>query len=804
MDAKENRKGELFVGKSFPRMDSEKVTGRAQFINDIKFPRMLYAKILYSSRPHAKIKNIDTSAAERLPGVRAVLTGFNTPEVKVGFIGDQTPLKKDKVRQFRDEVAAVAAVDEEVAEEAISLIKVEYEDLPAVFDPIEAMKEDAPLVHEYDPRGKPRRNNILPLPWKLSAGDVEKAKAESAYVIEDHYSTQWVHQTCMGTSGGVAQFDSNNNLLFTSVTNVPFGGKDRLDMFLRNCGIPGKTRVLTPFVGGSFGSKLDTDIYEFIITLLAWETKCPVKIVFTRNEEFIASPPRQPTIAKVEQGCDKNGKLTFRKIDMILDNGAYTSWGATTPSVMMLPASSLYRVDNIDFKATCVYTNNIYAQAMRGYGNPQATFVIEQSMDQLAEAAGIDPLEFRKLNANIPDSETSMGLKITTCPMDECLELVEDKLNWKDQARKQTNRGVGVASFLHVGGGARVYLSDAQGIILKVDDEGKITVITGGTDQGQGSETIIRQMVAEATGFRPQDVNIFLGDTDVCPWDVGTHASRHAFITGNAILMVADDFKKKILSLAAKWLDEILRQELKRRAKKDPDFQIPDLDSQRIASPEYLDIKDGMVFLKDDPDNQLYRLEASKILRKAHMVGTGKGEMVISEAFYDPPNEMLNREGKGNLSCCYTFGAHGVEVEVDTETGEVSILNYVAAHDVGRAINPMLVKGQIYGATIMGAGYGLYEQLQVNHGRVMNANLLDYKLLTAKDKIPIDAVIVEPDEPTGPFGAKGIGEPACVPSAPALANAIYDAVGVRIKDLPITPEKILAALDEKENGHKSG
>jgi xanthine dehydrogenase molybdenum-binding subunit len=790
---------DLFVGKSLPRADAEKVTGKAAYINDIKLPRMLYGKILYSSRPHARIKHIDTSKAEKLHGVRAVLTGFNTPNVPVGFIGDQTPLKRDKVRQFRDEVAAVAAIDEEIAEEALHLIDVEYEDLPPLFDPLEAMKPDAPLVHELDARGKPRRNNILPLPWKLMAGDIEQARAQSAHTVKDRFTTTWVHQTCMGTSGCIADFDVNNNLVFHSVTNVPFGGKDRLDMFLKNIGLKGSTtRVLTPFVGGSFGSKLDTDIYEFIAVLLAWETKCPVKIMFTREEEFVASPPRQPVIADVEQGCDADGKLTFRKIEMILDNGAYTSWGATTPSVMMVPISSLYRVPNISYEATCVYTNNIYAQAMRGYGNPQATFVVEQSMDQLAEAAGIDPIEFRQINANVPDEETPMRIKITTCPLNECLDEVKTKLDWDSKRGKKNGRGVGAASFIHVGGGARVYRSDAHGIIMKVDDDGKLTLITGGTDQGQGSETIIRQMAAEATGFRPQDIIIFLGDTDVCPWDVGTHASRHAFVVGHAILMAAGEVKSKILAMAAKWMADVLQKDFRKKAKRNPDFVPPELNPADFENPENLDIREGEIFLKSDPDNPMLKLPVSMVLRSAHMIGTGKGEMVMAEAFYDPPNEMLDREGKGNLSCCYTFGTHGAEVEVDVETGHVTILNYVAAHDVGRAINPMLVEGQIYGATVMGAGYGLTEQIQCNAGRVMNANLLDYKILTAKDKIPIQPVIIEPYEPTGPFGLKGIGEPACVPTAPAIANAVYDAIGVRIKDLPITPEKILKALKERD------
>lgn len=795
---------ELFVGKSFPRVDKDKVTGRAFYVNDIKLPRMLYGKILYSKYAHARIKSIDTSKAERLRGVRTVLTGYNTPDVRVGFIGDQMPLKKDKVRQFRDEVAVVAAVDPDIAEEALDLIEVEYEALPAIFDPIEAMKEGAPLIHEFDARGRPRRNNILPLPWKLEAGDVDKAREDSAYIVKDQFRTTWVAQCCMGTSGCIAEFDLNNNLTIYSETNVPFGGKDRLDTFLRNIGINGTTRVLTPIVGGSFGTKLDTDIYEYIAVLLAWETRCPVKILFSREEEFKSCPPRQPTISNIEQGCDKDGRLTFRKVEMILDNGAYTSWGATTPSVMMVPVSSLYRVPNVRYKATCVYTNNIYCQAMRGYGNPQGTFPVECSMDQLAEEAGIDPMEFREINANVPNETSPMGLKITTCPLKECLAEVKERLGWKSKHGKRNGRGVGLGSLIHVGGGARVYLSDGQGIILKVDDAGNVTVITGGTDQGQGSETVIRQIVAEAIGFRPENVFIVTGDTEVCPWDVGTHASRHTFITGNAVILACQDAKRKILDLAAKFMTREIQTGFRKKAEKDPEFKVPDLDYSVVSDPGNLDIKNGIIFPKGDPTNKYFQVPAARVLRRAHLIGTGKGEMVMSEVFYDPPNEMLSREGKGNLSCAYTFGTHGVEVEVDKETGQVKILNYVAAHDVGRAINPMLIEGQIYGAAAMGMGYALTERLILDKGEVMNANFRDYKIITAKDVIPVEPVIVEPIDPAGPYGAKGIGEPACVPSAPAIANAIYDAVGVRIKDLPITFEKVLVALKEMERQEKGG
>ena len=463
----------LHVGKGIPRtIEIDKVTGRATYINDLKLPGMLYGKIRYSDYAHARIKRIDTTKAEGLPGVRAVLTGYNIPDVRVGFLKDQTALKKDVVRQFRDEVAAVAAISPEIAEEALELIDVEYEELPAVFDPFEAMKEDAPLVHEVDARGKPIRTNILPLPWKFHAGDIEQGRKDSAYTVKDSVSTTWVNQCCMGTSGCVADFDMHNDLTFHSQTNVVFLAKQRIIEYLASIGIKGRNvRVINPVVGGSFGTKLDTDIYEYICILLALTTRKPVKILFSREEEFRALPPRQPAVFSIEQGCDKEGKLTFRKAEAILDNGAYTSWGATTPSVMVMPISSLYRVPHVSFEATCVYTNNIYCQAMRGYGNPQATFAVESSMDTLAEKAGIDPAEFRLINRNRSGDLTPMRLKITSCGLEECIKSVKQKLNWDKKRKKGKGRGVGMGSLIHVAGGARVYKSDGHGMIVKVDQK---------------------------------------------------------------------------------------------------------------------------------------------------------------------------------------------------------------------------------------------------------------------------------------------------------------------------------------------
>ncbi len=790
----------LHVGKGIPRtIEVDKVTGRARYINDLKLPGMLYGKILYSPYAHARITRIDTSQAERVAGVRAVLTGRNIPDVRVGFLRDQRVLKGDVVRQFRDEVAVVAAISPEIAEEALGLIEVEYEELPAVFDPIDAMKEGAPLIHELDAMGKPIRTNILPLPWKFSAGDIEQGQRDSAHMVKDSLSTTWVNQCCMGTSGCVAEFDMNNNLTFHSQTNVPFLGKQRIIEYLSSIGVKGKNvRVVNPVVGGSFGTKLDTDIYEFISILLALRTRKPVKILFSREEEFRALPPRQPAVFTIEQGCDKEGRLTFRKAEAILDNGAYTSWGATTPSVMVMPMSSLYRVPNVSFEAACVYTNNIYCQAMRGYGNPQATFAVETSMDSLAEEAGIDPAEFRLINANQPGDVTPMRLKITSCGMEECINSVKQKLNWTEKRGKRTGRGVGMGSLIHVAGGARVYKSDGHGIMVKVDQNGHVDVFDGGTDQGQGSPTIISQIVAEALGFRPEDISLTLGDTGLCLWDAGTHASRHTFMAGNAAMRACETVKQQILELAVENIPKIVASGFKRKKRKNPDFVEPELDYSLISRPEDLDIKDRMIFPKNDPEHPYFRIEASQILRDGLHVGTGESKVVVAEAFYDPPTEMLDREMKGNLSCTYAFGTTGVEVEVDKETGEVRILQLFAAHDVGKAINPILVKGQIYGAAYIGVGYGLTEEMKLEQGRVMNPNFLDYKMLTAMDVVPVEPIIIEPGDEDGPYGAKGIGEPGLVPTAPAIANAIYDAIGVRITSLPITPEKVLAALKEKK------
>jgi CO/xanthine dehydrogenase Mo-binding subunit len=767
------------VGSRIPKLDAgDKVTGRSVYIQDLKVPGMLYGKILRSKYPHARIVRIDTSKAKRLLGVRAVITAEDVPKIRFGVMKDQAALKAGKVRSYRDEVAAVAAVDLETAQEAIKLIDVEYESLPGIFDPEEAMREDAPLVHEEN------KSNILRLPWNLVAGDVEEARKNSAHVVEDRFKLTWVTHCCMGAEGVIADFDLRNNLTIYRNTQIPYLAQRDFTDALGAMGLKGsKARVIKTTIGGGFGSKLDTYAFEYIAILLAYLTRKPVKILQTREEEFRYTSPRQPAIVDIAQGCDKDGKLTFRDIAMILDNGAYTSWGATTPSVMMMPISSLYRVPNIRYEAKCIYTNNTWSQAMRGYGNPQATFAIDSNMDQLAQEAGMDPMEFRLMNVNEPGEVTPQRFKITTCGLKECIQEVGKRLDWENRkkAGKVDGRGVGMASLIHVGGGARVYNSDGCGTIIKVDDFGSVNVFTGATDIGQGAETVIAQIVAEEVGVLPEDIKIIDNDTDVCPWDVGVHASRTTFVAGNSAIMASRKVKEQILKIAAGYVDRWKDKEGNRQ------------ETRLDDDPENLVIKNRMVFSVKEPEK---KVALGRILRGAHY--SKGGTMIMAEYFYDPDNENLDREFKGNLSQTYAFGTHGVELEVDRETGKVKILKYIAAHDVGRAINPMLLEGQIYGAAAMGTGYALTEQLILDKGEVMNPNFRDYKMLTAKDVIPVEPVIVETMDPDGPYGAKGIGEPGCVPSAPAIANAIYDAIGVRIKDLPITPEKIVAALKEKE------
>ncbi len=797
-----------YVGADRPRPEApDKVTGKTLYIHDLTRPGMLWGKIKHSEHAHARIKSIDTSRAEALDGVRAVLTGYNTPEVRIGFLRDNFALKRDKVRQYRDEVAAVAAISPEIAQQAVDLIEVEYEPLPAVFDPVEALEPSAPLIHERDALGRPREDNVLAMECGHESGDLAAARERARWIAEGNYRVPVIQQACMGTAGCIAEFDARGNLTFTGKTQIPFLAQKDFNQALKAMGLIGNNaRVVVPALGGAFGTGLDTHCYEYITILLAHRTGRPVKMLMSREEEFAYLSPRQSARVHIEQGIDEDGRLTHRKIHVLQDNGAYASWGATFPTVMLLPVTSLYKVPVVHYTSQCVYTNNTYCQAMRGYGNPEVTWAIECNLDELAEQSGLDALELRKRNCNEPGEVTPMGGKVTSCGLMECLEVTGKQLAWEEkrpasQAARASDsvrkRGVGLASLIHVGGSGRIYRSDASGIILKVDDFGNVNVSYGGVEMGQGLHAALSAAIADGLGVTPDKVFINATDTATCPWDVGTHASRGAFMACNAALLSIAKIRERLLAFCAEGFAELLRKNIQTLSKKDASFEPPTIDIDAACRPDNFDILDNQVFLRDQAHEPWARVELGKVLRAMHF--RQGGDMLTEPAFYDPPSDLPDwRRGIGNMSATYTYGTQGVEIEVDTETGVVTILRMVSALDCGTVLNPKALQGQVIGGIAQGVGYALYEEVKMQEGRITNPSFTDYKIPTAHEmNFPIHLHYADTYDPEGPFGSKGAGEPGLVPTAPAIMNAITNACGIRIRSLPITPEKVLAALKQR-------
>ncbi len=754
------------IGKDTPKRDgAEKVTGHTQFLHDLTLPRLTHGAILRTRHPHARVRGIDTRAAEALPGVVAVVTADRVEQHPFGFAKDHLALKGGaadggKVRCIRDEIAAVAAVTEEIAQEAVRLIQVDYEELPAVFDPAAALSPGAPLVH--DGHG----SNLVNLRYQFAHGDVEAAFARAAVVVEGEYRLNYVTTACLGTMVAIAAWSPPESpdaaLTMWSTTQVPFLYQRDLAEAL---GITGdRVRVIQPPVGGNFGRGLDLYPIDIIAALLARRAGRPVKIAFERIEEFIASPTREPCVIHLRTAADRDGRLLARDARVVIDNGAYVSWGSTTPYVMLSTTAGLYRVPAVRFDTTIVYTNNPYSGSMRGYGNLESTFAIEAQMDDLAERLGLDRVEIRRRNATRSGDVNPQGSIITSCAMTECLDAVEREMRGAagEAPRPGWRRGVGYAAMFHVGGGARVYRSDGCGAIAKLDDFGKVSLLTGASEIGQGSETVLAMIVAEELGVPLGRVEVVNSDTTIKPWDVGVHASRTTFIAGNAALLAARALKAKLLALAASVMDE-------------------GLDDLELAA--------GRVRVKGHPERSM---EYDRVVRAGHFREGGR--TLVAEAFYDPPSEMLSKDLRGNVSAAYGFAAQAALVEVSEATGQVAVLKVVSAHDVGRALNPLAAEGQIHGGIHMGLGYALSEELRIEDGRVLNPQFMEYALLTAADMPEIVIHLIETIDAAGPFGAKGLGESGVIPVAAAVANAVKDAVGVRLTELPMTPERVFRAL----------
>src|SRR5712692_6067576 len=684
------------IGKTVPKRDgAEKVTGRTRYLHDVVLPRLAHGKILRARYPHARIVRIDTSRARALPGVLAVLTGDDVEPQPFGFAKDQVALKRRKVRCIRDEVAAVAAETPEIAEGALALIDVEYEELAAVFDPRAALAPGAPLVHEE------LGTNAHHLRYQFTRGDVDRAFAEAAAVVEGTYTLNFVTPACLGTMVAIADWDPADKLTMWTTTQVPFLYQRDLAAAL---GITGdRVRVHQPPIGGNFGRGLDLYPIDVIAALLARRVRRPVKLEFDRMEEFLACPTREPCRIRLRTAADASGRLLGRDAHVVIDNGAYVSWGSTTPYVMLSTVAGLYRCPSVRFDTTIAYTNNPYSGSMRGYGNLESTFAVESQMDELADRLGMDRLELRRRNVVKSGDVHPQGFAITSCAMAECLEaaaeaIVEDP---PPAPAEGWSRGVGYAALFHVGGGARIYKSDGCGAIVKLDDFGRVSLITGATEIGQGSETVLAMIVAETLGVPLGRVDVVNSDTAVKPWGVGAHASRTTFIAGNAARLAAEKVRGELLSIAAVQLE---------------------------APSDRLDVRDGSIFVRDEPGR---RVAYDRIVRAGHL--REQGRPLVAEAFYDPPTTMLDKDLRGNVSATYGFAAQAALVDVDEATGKIEVVTLASAHDVGRALNPLAAEGQIHGGIHMGLGYALSERLVVEDGQVLTQSFMDYAILKAED-----------------------------------------------------------------------
>ncbi len=754
------------IGEALPRVDAMvKATGEGRFVSDIQLPGMLFGKILRSPYAHAKILNIDTTKAERLPGVKTVVTAKDSirkPFCIFPHLANNLIMQDEKVRYIGDQVAAVAAIDGDIAEEALDLIRVEYEELPAVFEPEEAMKPGAPKIHKEE-------NNVA-VHIMRQFGDIERGFAEADVIVEGKFKSPAIAHCCMEPRGCVAFFDLSGTLTVWSTTQTPHPLRQELANAL---GIPiGKVRVMRTHIGGGFGARMGIDPIDAIASLLSQKTRKPVRIVNSRDEEFISSRIRYPMIIELKTGAKKNGRVVGKEARVITDNGAYNNQGSSITDNACSKLSQLYSVSNIKFEGFLVYTNNVYGGAFRGYGNPQITFAMETQVDELAEKLGMDPVEIRLINTNQPNTLTASGVHITSCGLSECIQKAAERSGWKAKRRKMGgNRGIGMAVMIHGGSGTKTYWGDncnLSSAIVKMNNDGTADVFSGSGEIGQGSDTALAQIAAEELGLFLQDINIVSGDTGITPPCCGAWGSRQTFTAGNAVRYAAADAKRQLLFVAADLLE---------------------------ARVEDLATRNRKIYVKGSPER------AVSIAQAANTSYTHFGTPIIGKGINNDPWSYMPdpKTGYGNVTSAYTFAAQVAEVEVDIKTGLVKVLKLICAHDVGRVINPLLARGQVEGGVLsIGLGYALMESLLREKGRVLNPNFLNYKLPTALDICDVECLFIESKDPNGPFGAKGVGEPNMIPTAAAVSNAIYDAVGVRVKELPMTPERILRALREKE------
>jgi CO/xanthine dehydrogenase Mo-binding subunit len=773
--------GESFtiVGQSVPRLEiREKVSGRAQYIADMTRPAMLHAALLASPHAHARIRGYDVNAALKLPGVVAVVTGEDFGDYKMGpFIKDEGAIAKGKVRYVGEPVAAVAAEDEATAQLATQLIEVDYEELPSVLSPEAALAPGAPVIHEelasYFKVFAAECGGNLMSRTEISEGNIEDGFRASDLVLEGTFETQAQNHLALEPVGALAEVDAAGRVTLWSANQSVFRVQANV---CESLGLPmSRLRCLTPRVGGGFGNKMEAHVQPIVVKL-AMLTGRPVKCILSREEDFEMVRARHPAKIRIRTGVKRDGTFVAREVELLMDGGAFADDSPGVLGYALLMARGPYRIPHCRCHGRMTYTNKLRFAAFRGFGNPQTAFAGESQIDEIAEQLGIDPLEIRLKNALRQGDAWFGGQPVASIGLIDCLKKVRDTSGWERRQSTTTaedkRRGFGIACAAHISGLL------ATGAIVRLLEDGTAVLNTGAVDIGQGSDTVLTQMCAEVLKLPLDKVALASPDTDGSPYNWGTTASRVTYTTGRAVVDAARDVERQIKEHAAEMLE---------------------------CAADDLELRPGgMVGIKGVPHKQLPFLAVSA---RAHwraggpIVGTKT--LVYEGKTIDPKRAVVTGLPFGQIGV-FSFLALVVEVEVDETTGKPSVLRAWHAVDVGRAINPASVEGQTEGGFVQGLGFALTEEMVWDGARLANPSLLDYKVPGFLDTpYEIHTAIVETGEPDGPFGAKGCGEISIVPVAPAIANGIKAAVGVRLTRLPMTPERVLTAMLEGSDGHAS-
>jgi 4-hydroxybenzoyl-CoA reductase subunit alpha len=777
---KKDKQNLSVIGKSLAKVDAQqKVAGETVYADDLFLPRMLYGKILRSVYPHARILHVDTTRAEQLPGVFAVITGKDLP-IKYGIMPstqDEEALCVDRTRFVGDPVAAVAAVDEETAERALELIEVAYEPLAPVMSIRESLDEKLPQIHDYADQ-----HNIHKF-VSLEFGDLDAGFKAADYSREDTFFYEGNTHLPMEQHAAVAQYSADGKLTLWSSTQTPHYVHRALEKTLE---MPrGHIRVIASPVGGGFGGKTDPFSHEIVACKLSMLTGRPVKITLTREEVFYTHRGRHPVLMWVKSGVKRDGQITALHFKTILDGGAYGSYGIASTYYTGALQTVTYQIPAYKFEGARVFTNKPPCGPKRGHGTPQPRFALEVHLDKIAHDLGLDPAEMRKKYVVQDGTKTVNHLTITTCGLSDCIDrVVEESGYGKRDERLQSPpaqrsglpsvvRGLGLACSSYLSGaGLPIYWNDMphSGVIVKVDRGGGVAVFCGSTDIGQGSDSLLAYIAAEEFGLQPQDIRVFTADTDLTPVDLGSYSSRVTVMTGNACIQATRSVKQKILDAAAEKL---------------------------LVPAESLVMREGSVLCEDDENRRLSFVQAANLAEAKFGTLSGTGS-------YKPPKRAGPFKGSGvGPSPSYSYSACVAAVSVDTETGVVVVDKLWLAHDSGKAINPLLVIGQAEGSAYMGLGEALMEESAFRKGLHKIPSMLEYKSPTTLDTPDIQTILVETLDPEGPYGAKEAGQGPLLPVPPAIANAVFDAVGVRIDEVPITPDKVLKALEEKAKGNEA-